>query len=210
MRKRVNIYPRGPITNVNPPIRVSVKGVTKDVQDIRKCIIAGAKVEELTSNGPVLLNLNNYDRDNGGDPNPVAVRIENALPPIPKDDTTRKTAEELLAERKAKEAEEAAKNPMQAVEAPKAEPELETMNVDEVLETSDTVEIKEDEPVKVETPDVTLSAEVLDAKDKPVEAPKEEVKAEPKPVEQQKSSNQQNNHKKYNTYGGNKHNNSKK
>lgn len=206
MRKRVNIYPRGPITNVNPPIRVSVKGVTKDVQDIRKCIIAGAKVEELTSNGPVLLNLNNYDRDNGGDPNPVAVRIENALPPIPKDDTTRKTAEELLVERKAKEAEEAAKNPMQAVETPKAEePEIETMNVDDLMETSDTVEIS-DEPAKVETPDVTLSAEVLDAE----EAPKEEVKAEPKPVEQQKSSNQQNNHKKYNTYGGNKHNNSKK
>ena len=65
MNKRVNIYPRGPITTVNPPIRVPVKNVTKDIKDIRRCIIAGAKVEEITKNGIVVLNLQNYDLNNG-------------------------------------------------------------------------------------------------------------------------------------------------
>ena len=91
MRKRVNIYPRRPITSVNPPIRSAVKGVTKDVQDIRKCIVAGAKVEEvINSSTTIVLNLNNYDRDNGGDPNPIDVRIENAVGPIVDDDESRK------------------------------------------------------------------------------------------------------------------------
>lgn len=65
MNKRVNIYPRGPITTVNPPIRVPVKNVTKDIKDIRRCIIAGAKVEEITKDGIVVLNLQNYDLNNG-------------------------------------------------------------------------------------------------------------------------------------------------
>ena len=64
MKKRVNIYPRSPITSTNPPIRGVVKNVTKDVSDIRKCIIAGAKVEEIGPNNEViLLNLRNYDMD---------------------------------------------------------------------------------------------------------------------------------------------------
>lgn len=64
MKKRVNIYPRFPITSTNPPIRGVVKNVTKDVSDIRKCIIAGAKVEEIGPNNEViLLNLRNYDMD---------------------------------------------------------------------------------------------------------------------------------------------------
>ena len=63
--KKVNIYPRGPVTTTNPPIRGVVKGVTKPIQDIRKCIIAGAKVEEIFEGGKVvLLNLTNYDLDN--------------------------------------------------------------------------------------------------------------------------------------------------
>lgn len=64
MQKKVNIYPRGPITSVNPPIRVPVRGVTKDVKDIRRCIIAGAKVEEIIPTGTIVLNLQNYDIDN--------------------------------------------------------------------------------------------------------------------------------------------------
>lgn len=65
MNKRVNIYPRGPIVTVNPPIRVPVKNVTKDIKDIRRCIIAGAKVEEITKDGIIVLNLQNYDLNNG-------------------------------------------------------------------------------------------------------------------------------------------------
>lgn len=64
MKKRVNIYPRSPITSTNPPIRGVVKNVTKDVSDIRRCIIAGAKVEEIGPNNEIiLLNLRNYDMD---------------------------------------------------------------------------------------------------------------------------------------------------
>ena len=65
MKKRVNIYPRGPVISTNPPIRGVVKSVTKDISDIRRCIIAGAKVEEVKPDGQVvLLTLRNYDMDN--------------------------------------------------------------------------------------------------------------------------------------------------
>ena len=88
MKKRVNIYPRGPITTVNPPIRSVVKAVTKDVSDIRKCILAGAKVEEVINNYiSIELNLNNYDKDNGGSENalPLDVKFDKAAPPIEED-----------------------------------------------------------------------------------------------------------------------------
>lgn len=68
MKKIVNIYPfSGPITTVNPCIRVAMKKVRKDTKDIRKCIIAGARVEEVLDDGRVIsLNLSNYDTDNNG------------------------------------------------------------------------------------------------------------------------------------------------
>ena len=68
MKKVVNIYPSFPITTVNPPIRGSVLKTKKDVNDIKKCIVARAKVEEVLNDGStILLNLNNYDRDNSVD-----------------------------------------------------------------------------------------------------------------------------------------------
>jgi len=79
MKKKVNIYPRGPITSVNPPIRVPVKNITKDTKDIRKCIIAGAKVEECTPNGPIELNLQNYDLDNGGNYEAIKTGLKMSL-----------------------------------------------------------------------------------------------------------------------------------
>ena len=44
LKKKVNVYPRGPITNVNPPIRVPVRNVLLPIADIRRCVLAGAKV----------------------------------------------------------------------------------------------------------------------------------------------------------------------
>ena len=65
MTKKVNIYPTRPIITVNPPIRSTVKGVTKPVADIRSCILARAIVEEIMEDGNVInLDLNNYDKDN--------------------------------------------------------------------------------------------------------------------------------------------------
>ena len=82
MNKRVNIYPRGPITTVNPPIRVPVKNVTKDIKDIRRCIIAGAKVEEITKDGIVVLNLQNYDLNNGEAAEEKSTYVDSMKPPI--------------------------------------------------------------------------------------------------------------------------------
>ena len=65
MKKKVSIYPKTPITSTNPPIRVPIEKVTKEVRDIRRCIIAGAKVfEHLEDGSKVELNLNNYDMNN--------------------------------------------------------------------------------------------------------------------------------------------------
>ena len=82
MNKRVNIYPRGPITTVNPPIRVPVKNITKDIKDIRRCIIAGAKVEEITKDGIVVLNLQNYDLNNGEAAEEKPTYVDSMKPPI--------------------------------------------------------------------------------------------------------------------------------
>ena len=63
--KKVNIFPRRAITTVNPPIRIAQYNITKSIKDIRMCIVAGAKVEEVFPDGrTVILNLNNYDLDN--------------------------------------------------------------------------------------------------------------------------------------------------
>ena len=66
--KKVDITPRGAITSVNPPIRMPMHNVTKSVKDIRRCILAGAKVEEvLPGGGRLLLNISNYDIDNSAE-----------------------------------------------------------------------------------------------------------------------------------------------
>lgn len=82
MNKKVNIYPRGPITTVNPPIRVPIKNVTKDIKDIRRCIIAGAKVEEITKDGIIVLNLQNYDLNNGEAAEEKPTYVDSMKPPI--------------------------------------------------------------------------------------------------------------------------------
>lgn len=62
--KVVNIYPTMPITKVNPPIRSSVKNVTKSIEEIRTCLMCRAFVEEVTPNGTIRLDNTNYDKDN--------------------------------------------------------------------------------------------------------------------------------------------------
>ena len=53
--KKVNIYPSTPIVSVTPPIRTTVKGATKKIETIRKCIIARAKVEEILPTGDTVI-----------------------------------------------------------------------------------------------------------------------------------------------------------
>lgn len=65
MKKVVNIYPKYPITSVNPPIRTSVKHVSMPTNIIRNCLMARATVEEILPNGKIIrLGMGNYDTDN--------------------------------------------------------------------------------------------------------------------------------------------------
>ena len=65
MTKLVNIYPNGPITTINPPIRIRLNRISMDITDIRKCLIAKAYVEEiLDGNKTIPLTFENYDKDN--------------------------------------------------------------------------------------------------------------------------------------------------
>lgn len=69
MNKTVNIYPRTPITTLNPPIRGIVRNVVKSTKEIRECIIARAVVEEVLSDGSTLiLDFSNYNKDNNSNP----------------------------------------------------------------------------------------------------------------------------------------------
>ena len=157
MKKRVNIYPRKAITTINPPMRGPAVGVVKSIDDIRKCIIAGARVEEVINNSTKIpLNLNNYDKDNGGNPEPMNVRLEKAAAPIKKTDVPKKAQSKKKEEIVIKAAASVESNPMAApesavkeeepkeeevpVEEPKKEEveekkmdELETMDLDSVL-----------------------------------------------------------------------------
>lgn len=63
--KKVNIYPKNAITTITPPIRTTVKNITKPISDIRKCLIARAYVEEVLPDGDlVVLDFTNYNLDN--------------------------------------------------------------------------------------------------------------------------------------------------
>ena len=74
MNKTVNIYPRTPITTLNPPIRGIVRNVVKSTKEIRECIIARAVVEEVLSDGNTLiLDFSNYNKDNN--PNPIDASV---------------------------------------------------------------------------------------------------------------------------------------
>ena len=104
--KIVNIYPKYPITTVNPPIRTAVKKVTKSIDEIRKCIIARAVVEEILNNGNTIpLDFSNYDKDNNemiikSEPvieTPIAVEevVENASTVETEQDTVESEAKNI-------------------------------------------------------------------------------------------------------------------
>lgn len=77
--KEVNVFPKyGPITTVNPPIRVAIKNALQSIENIRRCIAAGALVEEVLNGENLVLDFTNYDTDNrSGQPvKPVEVKEE--------------------------------------------------------------------------------------------------------------------------------------
>ena len=95
MTKLVNIYPNGPITTINPPIRIRLNRISMDITDIRKCLIAKAYVEEiLDGNKTIPLTFENYDKDNDDakdakeDPKMVPINHDNKdFKPEPKTET---------------------------------------------------------------------------------------------------------------------------
>ena len=65
MVKLVNVYPNSPITTINPPIRTRMTNVNMSVEDIRKCLIATAYVEEILSGRrTIALDFSNYNKNN--------------------------------------------------------------------------------------------------------------------------------------------------
>ena len=104
-KKKVNIFPRHAITAVNPPIRTPMEGVTKSVKDIRFCILADAKVEEVLPGGvKVLLNLTNYNIDNSGAKPAVAAPAPKKAPkPVEEKKPEPKKEEKLVEEPKVEE-----------------------------------------------------------------------------------------------------------
>lgn len=63
LTKIVNIYPSMPIITINPPIRSTVKRVTKSIEEIRACLLARAIVEEILPDGKTIrLTIGNYDK----------------------------------------------------------------------------------------------------------------------------------------------------
>ena len=80
MTKLVNIFPNGPITTINPPIRIRLSKVSMNIADIRKCLIAKAYVEEvLDGNKTIQLTFENYDKNND---DPQDVKEEPKMVPV--------------------------------------------------------------------------------------------------------------------------------
>ena len=166
--KKVNIYPSTPIVSVTPPIRTTVKGATKKIETIRKCIIARAKVEEILPTGDtVILDLSNYDKDNRFNTESKMDIPETPADPIVPD--TPVVEEQVKEEEPAKEeetiAEEApiVEEPVKEEPAKEEETVVEEAPVDEAPadDTEETVE-EDAEDEEVEAPDVDEINAALD------------------------------------------------
>lgn len=112
--KEVNVFPKyGPITTVNPPIRVAIKNSLQSIENIRRCIAAGALVEEVLDGENLVLDFTNYDADNrSGQPvKPVEVKeevvvedkVEEAAPVVEEPKVEEESAKEEETEEAAEE-----------------------------------------------------------------------------------------------------------
>lgn len=65
MDKLVNICPSRPILALNPPIRCATNRIFKSEEEIKECLLANARVEEILPNGGIVeLTFDNYNTDN--------------------------------------------------------------------------------------------------------------------------------------------------
>ena len=165
--KKVNIYPSTPIVSVTPPIRTTVKGATKKIETIRKCIIARAKVEEVLPTGDtVILDLSNYDKDNRFNTESKMDIPETPADPIVPDAPV---VEEPVKEEPTKEEETVVEEAPVVEESVKEEPVKDEETVveeapvveDPANDTEETVE-EDAEDEEIEAPDVDEINAALD------------------------------------------------
>lgn len=137
--KEVNVFPKyGPITTVNPPIRVAIKNALQSIENIRRCIAAGALVEEVLDGENLVLDFTNYDADNRSDQPVKPVEVK----------------EEVVVEDKVEEAAPIVEEPKVEEEATKeeeTEEAAEEENTEEVGEVVEEESSEEDEDVEEST-----------------------------------------------------------
>ena len=131
--KEVNVFPKyGPITTVNPPIRVAIKNALQSIENIRRCIAAGALVEEVLDGENLVLDFTNYDADNRSGQPVKTVEVK----------------EEVVVEDKVEEATPVVEEPKVEEEATKeeeTEEAAEEENTEEVGEVVEEESSEEDE-----------------------------------------------------------------
>lgn len=131
--KEVNVFPKyGPITTVNPPIRVAIKNALQSIENIRRCIAAGALVEEVLDGENLVLDFTNYDADNRSGQPVKTVEVK----------------EEVVVEDKVEEAAPVVEEPKVEEEATKeeeTEEAAEEENTEEVGEVVEEESSEEDE-----------------------------------------------------------------
>lgn len=134
--KEVNVFPKyGPITTVNPPIRVAIKNALQSIENIRRCIAAGALVEEVLDGENLVLDFTNYDADNRSGQPVKTVEVK----------------EEVVVEDKVEEAAPVVEEPKVEEEATKeeeTEEAAEEENTEEVGEVVEEESSEEDEDVE--------------------------------------------------------------
>nr|DAR69871.1 MAG TPA: hypothetical protein [Bacteriophage sp.] len=138
--KEVNVFPKyGPITTVNPPIRVAIKNALQSIENIRRCIAAGALVEEVLDGENLVLDFTNYDADNRSGQPVKTVEVK----------------EEVVVEDKVEEAAPVVEEPKVEEEATVKEEETEEAaeeeNTEEVGEVVEEESSEEDEDVEEST-----------------------------------------------------------
>jgi uncharacterized abhydrolase domain-containing protein DDB_G0269086 len=134
--KEVNVFPKyGPITTVNPPIRVAIKNALQSIENIRRCIAAGALVEEVLGGENLVLDFTNYDADNRSGQPVKTVEVK----------------EEVVVEDKVEEAAPVVEEPKVEEEANKeeeTEEAAEEENTEEVGEVIEGESTEEDEDIE--------------------------------------------------------------
>ena len=120
--KEVNVFPKyGPITTVNPPIRVAIKNALQSIENIRRCIAAGALVEEVLDGENLVLDFTNYDADNRSGQPVKSVEVKEEVVVEDKVEVAAPVVEESKVEEEANKEEETAEEVGEVVEEESSE-----------------------------------------------------------------------------------------